>query len=71
MNAGALTRARGRDAGSPRAALRDARISRALVFIVLLLAAGAAWAIASSPVDTGPHEVLAPAGVQADHIGRL
>jgi len=51
--------------------VREAWLARALVFALLLLAAGAAWAISSSPVDTGPHDVLAPAGVQADHIGRL
>jgi len=49
----------------------ETRCARAAGLVLLLLFTGAAWAIASSPVDTGPHEVLAPAGVQADHIGRL
>ncbi|HUP08813.1 MAG TPA: cytochrome c oxidase subunit II [Caldimonas sp.] len=50
---------------------RAAWCARALAFLLLLVVGGVAWAIASSPVETGPHEVLAPAGVQADRIGQL
>ena len=54
-----------------RGRARRAGWARALAFVLLLLAAGAAAAIGSSPVETGPHDVLVPAGVQAARIGQL
>jgi cytochrome c oxidase subunit 2 len=47
------------------------RTRHAVAGACVLLAAGAAWAIGASPVATGPHDVLAPTGVQADRIGQL
>jgi len=51
--------------------MRRIRVAQALSALALIAMAGAAFAIGSSPVTTGPHDVLAPAGVQADRIGQL